>query len=120
MKTNLKKTSKLQMLTMRFEELRMDDDETFDKIFAHLNDNMNSSFNLREKIADNKVVRKILRFLLERFRPKVTAIEESKDLDTIKIEELVGSLQTYKLTFPQLKKNNLALISFKGKGKKMI
>lgn len=33
------------------------------------------------------------------------SIEESKDLDTIKIEELVGSLQTYELTISQSKKN---------------
>jgi hypothetical protein len=28
----------------------------------------------------------------ERFRPKVTKIKENKDLDTIRVEELVGSL----------------------------
>jgi hypothetical protein len=39
----------------------------------------------------------------ERFRIKVTTIEESKDLDTIRIEELVGSLQTYELSLPPLR-----------------
>jgi hypothetical protein len=34
--------------------------------------------------------------LPERFRIKVTTIEESKDLEEMKIEELVGSFQTYK------------------------
>ena len=43
------------------------------------------------------MVRKILRSLPESFQAKVTAIEESKDLDEIKIQELIGSLQTYKL-----------------------
>ena len=37
-------------------------------------------------------VRKILRYMLEKFRPKVTTIEQNKDLDTIHVEELVGSL----------------------------
>jgi len=32
--------------------------------------------------------------LPKRFRIKMTSIEESKDLDSMKIEELVGSLQT--------------------------
>ena len=36
----------------------------------------------------------------ESFRVKVIAIEESKDLDEIKIQELIGSLQTYELGLP--------------------
>ena len=44
---------------------------------------------------DSKVVRKILRSLPESFRAKVIAIEESKDLDEIKVQELIGSLKTY-------------------------
>ncbi|XP_022873537.1 uncharacterized protein LOC111392418 [Olea europaea var. sylvestris] len=72
------------MLATRFEELRMRDDEMFDVFYASLNDIVNSSFNLGKKIPEPKIVRKILRSLPERFRPKVTAIEESKDIDTIK------------------------------------
>ena len=63
-----------------------------------------------EKTKDFKIVRKILRSLLESFRAKVTAIEESKDLDDIKVQELIGSLQTYKLSLPnQRKSKSLAL-----------
>ena len=39
------------------------------------------------------------------FRAKVTAIEESKDLDDIKVQELVGSLQTYELSLPNQRKS---------------
>ena len=46
------------------------------------------------------MVRKILRSLPESFHAKVTVIEESKDLDEIKIQELIGSLQTYELVLP--------------------
>lgn len=102
--TKTVKGSKLQMLTSRFEELKMNDDERFDEFYAKLNDIVNSRFNLGERIPAVKIVRKVLRSLPERFRPKVTAIEESKDLDNIKIEELVGSLQTYELTLAQPKK----------------
>ena len=42
-------------------------------------------FNLGEKMEDSKVERKILRSLPESFRAKVTAIEESNDLDDIKV-----------------------------------
>jgi len=34
----------------------------------------------------------------------VTSNEESKDLDSMKIEELVGSLQTYEYSLPPVKK----------------
>ena len=67
-------------------------------------------FNLGEKTEDLKVVQKILRSLPESFRAKVTAIEESKDLDKIKVQELIGSPQTYELSLPnQRKRKSLTL-----------
>ena len=53
---------------------------------------MNSAFNLRETISEPKIVRKVLRSLLERFHAKITAIEESKDIENIPLIELVGNL----------------------------
>ena len=94
------KDTKLQMLTTRFEELRKSKDESFDSFYSKLNEVVIGKFNLGEKMEDSKVVRKILRSLPENFRAKVTTIEESKDLDDIKVQELVGSLQTYELSLP--------------------
>ena len=82
------------MLTTKFEELKMRDDKAFNSFYGKLNEIVIAKLNLGEKIEDSKVVRKIMRFLLESFRAKVTAIEERKDLDEIKILELIGSLQT--------------------------
>ena len=42
-------------------------------------------------------MRKILRSLPERFHAKITAIEESKDIDTIPLTKLIRNLQTYEL-----------------------
>ena len=104
------KDTKLQMLTTQFEELRMSEDESFDSFYSKLNEVVISKFNLGGKIEDSKVVRKILRSLPEGFRAKVTAIEESKDLDEIKVQELIGSPQTYELSLPnQRKSKSLAL-----------
>ena len=70
------KDTKLQMLTTRFEKLKMSEDESFDSFYSKLNEVVIGKFNLGEKTEDSKIVRKILRSLLESFRAKVTAIEE--------------------------------------------
>ena len=90
----------LQMLTTQFEEVKMRDDESFDSFYGRLNEIVIAKLNLGEKTEDAKVVRKISRSLSESFRATVTAIEESKDLDEIKIQELIGSLQTFELRPP--------------------
>ena len=47
---------------------------------------------MEESIPKPKIVRKVLRFLPERFRAKIIAIEESKDINKIPLTELVGNL----------------------------
>ena len=80
-------------------------DESFDEFYAKLNDIVNSTFNLGEVYDQPKIVRKILRSLIEDFRPKVTAVTESKDVDSIPIDELVESLQSYKCDLPKTNKS---------------
>ena len=94
------KDTKLQMLTTQFEELKMSEDESFDSFYSKLNEVVIGKFNLGEKTEDSKIVGKILWSLPESFRAKVTTIEESKDLDDIKVQELIGLLQTYELSLP--------------------
>jgi len=73
---------------------------------------------LGKQISDVKLIRKILRSLLEYFRIKVTTIEESKDLEEMKIEELVGSLQTYEYSLPPVRKaKKIALKASKKKSR---
>ena len=54
------KDTKLQMLTTRFEELKISEDESFDSFFSKLNEVVIGKFNLGEKTEDSKIVRKIL------------------------------------------------------------
>ena len=108
------KDTKLQVLTTRFEEVKMSHDEPFDSFYGRLNEIVIAKLNLGEKIEDAKVVRKILRSLPKSFRSKVTAIKESKDLDEIKIQELIRSLQIYELGLPSHKSSkSLALKTIK-------
>ena len=50
-------------------------------------------------------MRKVLRSLPERFHAKITAIEESKDVNKIPLTELVGNLQTYELGLSRIGKS---------------
>ena len=83
----------------------MSEGESFELFYSKLNEVVIGKFNLGEKTKDSKIVRKILRSLPESFRAKVIAIKESKDLDDIKIQELIGSLQTYELSLPSQRKS---------------
>ena len=89
----------------------MEEDESFDELYAKLKDIVNSAFNLGETIPEPEIVRKVHRSLPERFHAKIIAIEESKDIDKIPLIELVGSLQTYELGLTRIGKS--------GKGKSM-
>ena len=84
----------------------MEEDESFNEFYAKLKDIVNSAFNLRETIPEPKIVRKVLRSLPERFHAKITAIEESKDIDKIPLTELVGNLQTYELGLTRIGKSS--------------
>jgi hypothetical protein len=64
-------------------------------------------------MSDEKLVRKILRSLPKRFDRKVTAIEEAQDIASMKVEELVGSLQTFEMNISDKteKKKGIAFVS---------
>ena len=103
--TKAVKDSKLQRLTTSFEKIKVEEDESFDEFYAKLKDIVNSTFNFGETILEPKIVRKVLRFLPKRFHAKITAIEESKDIDKILLTELVGNLQTYELGLTRIGKS---------------
>ncbi|GJZ63771.1 hypothetical protein Tco_0620192 [Tanacetum coccineum] len=52
---------------------------------------------LDESFSSRNHVRKFLRALPTKLRPKVTAIEESKDLSTLPLDELIGNLKVYEV-----------------------
>ena len=83
--------------------MKISEDEFFDSFYGRLNEIVIAKLSPGEKIKHAKIVRKVLRSLPESFRAKFTAIEKSKDLDEIKIQELVGFLQTYELGLPSHK-----------------
>jgi hypothetical protein len=51
-------------------------------------------------------VKKILRSLPARFRPKVTAIQEAKDLDKLCLEKMISSLKSHEIELEGDELNN--------------
>ena len=78
------------MLATRFENIKMHENQTFSFFYSKLSDIVNFLSNLGKPIPESKVVRKILRSLSERFKHKVTAIEENKNIDSMRVDELVS------------------------------
>jgi hypothetical protein len=108
--TKVVRASKLLMLVSQFEAIRMLEDETFDEFYSKLSVIRNSTINLGKKMDDAKVVKKILRSLPERFIPQVAAVQQSNDLDAMRVEELVGFLQTFEQILSKHQKTkNIAL-----------
>ena len=103
--TKAVKDSEHQRLTMNFEKIKMEEDESFDEFYAKLKDIVNLAFNFGETIPELKIVRKVLKSLPERFYAKITTIEESKDIDKIPLTEMVGNLQTYELGLSKIGKS---------------
>jgi len=66
------KSARLQLLTTKFENLRMLEDESIHDYHLNILDIANAFDSLGEKISDEKLVRKILRSLPMRFDMKVT------------------------------------------------
>jgi hypothetical protein len=115
--TSKVKNSRLQMLTTKFEELKMKEDESVHEFHMTILDYANTFDALGEKLSEEKMVRKMLRSLPKKFDMKVTCIEEFRELDTIKLDDLVGSLQTFEMSVNERsgssgsKNKSIALVS---------
>ncbi|KAA0053604.1 gag-pol polyprotein [Cucumis melo var. makuwa] len=90
--TSKVKISRLQLITFKFEAMRMTEDELVSDYNKRVLENANESLLLGEKIPDFKIVRKVLRSLPRKFDMKVTVIEEAHDITTLKLDELFDSL----------------------------
>jgi hypothetical protein len=89
------KISKLQTLRREFENLQMKDSNSIEQFTYRVIDLVNQIRKNGDELADQKVVDKVLRSLPRKFDAIVVVIEESKDLTTYSMDELVGSLKHY-------------------------
>ncbi|GAV75233.1 LOW QUALITY PROTEIN: zf-CCHC domain-containing protein/UBN2 domain-containing protein, partial [Cephalotus follicularis] len=73
---------------------------------------------LDKTYSNSEMVRKILRCLPRTWMPKVTAIEEAKNLNVLALEDLLGSLMTHELSMQKFKKFLASKKKFGGKPNK--
>nr|GFB66548.1 UBN2 domain-containing protein [Tanacetum cinerariifolium] len=71
------------------------DEESADNAFARFNTIITSLKAPDEGFSSKNYVRKFLRALHPKWRAKVIAIEESKDLTSLSLDELIGNLKVY-------------------------
>ncbi|GAA0171800.1 hypothetical protein LIER_25752 [Lithospermum erythrorhizon] len=68
----------------------MEDDESIASYNNKIKDIANKFFSLGETMSNEKLVRKILRIIYEKFAHNVTDIEEGQDLTIMRMDELMG------------------------------
>ncbi|GKD23676.1 zf-CCHC domain-containing protein [Tanacetum coccineum] len=72
-------------------------DESIDSVFARFNTSITGLKALAEGYSSKNYVRKFLRALHPKWRAKVMAIEESKDLTSLSLDELIGNLKVHEI-----------------------
>src|SRR5262249_20058406 len=113
--TSQVKATKVSLLTHKYELFKMEEGETINDMFTRFSSILNELKGLGKEYKNAEVVRKILRCLPYSWSPKVTAIEEAKDLDKLTLDELMGSLITHEIMRKEKdepkKKKELALVT---------
>ncbi|GKB64586.1 zf-CCHC domain-containing protein [Tanacetum coccineum] len=91
------KDNKIDLFVQQYEQFSISDDKNINYAFARFNTIITSLKALDESFLSHNHVRKFLRALPTKWRPKVTVIEESKDLSSLLLDGLIGNLKVYEV-----------------------
>ncbi|GJZ68676.1 hypothetical protein Tco_0631916 [Tanacetum coccineum] len=91
------KDNKIDLLVQQYEQFVISEDESINSAFARFNTIITSLKALDEGYSSKNYVRKFLRALHPKWRAKVTMIEESKDLTSLSLDELIGNLKVHEM-----------------------
>ncbi|GJR52143.1 zf-CCHC domain-containing protein [Tanacetum coccineum] len=91
------KDNKIYLLVQQYEQFTIPKEESIDNAFARFNTIITSLKALDEGFSSKNYVRKFLRALHPKWHAKVMAIEESKYLTSLSLDELIGNLKVYEV-----------------------
>ncbi|GKA02186.1 hypothetical protein Tco_0674851 [Tanacetum coccineum] len=91
------KDNKIDLLVQQYKQFTISKEESIDNAFARFNTIITSLKSLDDGFSSKNYVRKFLRALHPKWRAKVTAIEESKDLTSLSLDELICNLNVYEV-----------------------
>ncbi|GJT39166.1 retrovirus-related pol polyprotein from transposon TNT 1-94 [Tanacetum coccineum] len=91
------KDNKIDILVQQYDQFTIPKEESIDNAFARFNTIITSLKALDESFSSKNYVRKFLRALHPKWHAKVTAIEESKDLKSLSLDELIRNLKVYEV-----------------------
>ncbi|GJY79162.1 hypothetical protein Tco_0484963, partial [Tanacetum coccineum] len=91
------KDNKIDLLVQQFEQFTISEDESIDSAFARFNTIITSLKALDEGYSSKNCLRMILRTLNPKWRAKVMTIEESKDLMSLSLDELISNLKVHEM-----------------------
>ncbi|GKA01123.1 hypothetical protein Tco_0673788 [Tanacetum coccineum] len=91
------KDNKIDLLVQQYEQFTILEEESVDSGFARFNTIITSLKALVEGFSSKNYVRKFLRDLHPKWRAKVMAIEESKDLSSLALDELIDNLKVHEV-----------------------
>ena len=75
----------------------MKEDENIAAYFLWVDEKVNAIIGLGEEIEESVIVQKVLRSLPMRFNPKISAVEEISDLNSIIMDRLHGIFIAYEM-----------------------
>ncbi|GKC86243.1 hypothetical protein Tco_1141960 [Tanacetum coccineum] len=91
------KDNKIDLFVQQYEQFTISEEESIDNAFARFNIVITNLKALDESFSSKNHVRKFLRALHPKCCAKVMAIEESKDLTSLSLDELIGNLKVYEV-----------------------
>ncbi|GJT61712.1 hypothetical protein Tco_1005245 [Tanacetum coccineum] len=89
--------NKIDLLVQQYEKFTILEEESINSGFARFNTIITSLEALDEGFCSKNYVRKFFMVLHSKWRAKVTTTEESKDLSSLSLDELIGNLKVHEV-----------------------